>query len=69
MGKSRRTGLSKGVSIVCGSSFGVRQDSRPATKRVKLNRTRKELVKEKALHQAQLASKSLFKVLEHSFYA
>jgi hypothetical protein len=67
MGKSRRTGLSKGVSIVCGSSFGIRQSSGPATKRVKLNRTRKELAKEKALHQAQLASKSLFEVWKMVF--
>ena len=67
MGKSRRTGLSKGVMVVCGSSFGLRQSSRPATKRVKLNRTRKELAREKAQHQAQLASKSHFQVLEMIF--
>ena len=66
MGK-RKIGLSKGVSIVCGSSFGQRQLSLPTTKRIKLNRTRKELAKEKALHQAQLATKSLFEVLENGF--
>ena len=67
MTKPRGTGLSKGVSIVCGSSFALRQSSRPAMKRVKVNRTRKELAKEKALHQAQLASKLLFEVIENSF--
>ena len=54
---------------MCGSSFGLKQSSRLATKRVKLNRTRKELAKEKALHQAQLASKSLFEVYKMVFYA
>ena len=52
---------------MCGSSFGLRQASRPATKRVKLNRTRKDLEKEKALHQAKLAGKSLFEALENWF--
>ena len=69
MGKSRRTGLSKGVTIVCGSSFGLRQSSRSATKHVKLNRSRKELARDKALHQAQLASKSFFEVLGKVFYS
>ena len=69
MGKSQRTVLSKGVSIVCSSSFGLKQSSRPAMKRVKLNRNRKELAKEKALHQAQLPSKSLFEVYKMVFYA
>ena len=60
----KRSGLSSGVTVACGTSFGFRQQSQapaqPRTKRIKLNKSAKELADKKRREQAQIASKSFF---------
>jgi hypothetical protein len=58
----KSSGLSSGVKVVCGTSFGFRHQSQaqgqPRTKRIKLNKSAKELADKKRGEQAQIASKS-----------
>ena len=54
----KRSGLSSGVTVACGTSFGFRvQTHAPRTKRIKLNKSAKELADKKREEQAQIASK------------
>ena len=59
---TKRSGLSSGVTVACGTSFGFRHQSQsqaqPRTKRIKLNKSAKELANKKREEQAQIASKS-----------
>jgi hypothetical protein len=61
---AKRSGLSSGVTVACGTSFGFRHQSQaqrqPRTKRIKLNKTVKELADKKREEQAQIASKHPF---------
>jgi hypothetical protein len=56
----KRSGLSSGVTVACGTSFGFRHQSQaqPRTKHIKLNKSAKELADKKREEQAQIASKS-----------
>ncbi|PPQ92048.1 LOW QUALITY PROTEIN: hypothetical protein CVT25_005116 [Psilocybe cyanescens] len=55
---SKRNRLSSGVTVVCGTSFGIQQRLEGTQKRVRLNKSAKELVAEKAQYQTQLATLS-----------
>ncbi|PPQ92117.1 LOW QUALITY PROTEIN: hypothetical protein CVT25_007973 [Psilocybe cyanescens] len=52
---SKRHCLSSGVTIVCGTSFGIQQQLEGTQKHVRLNKSAKELAAEKAQYQVQLA--------------
>ncbi|PPQ94788.1 hypothetical protein CVT25_008390 [Psilocybe cyanescens] len=52
---SKRPHFSSGVTLVCGTSFGLCQPLQPTQKHVKLNKTSKQLANEKSQYQAQLA--------------
>ncbi|PPQ92047.1 hypothetical protein CVT25_005115, partial [Psilocybe cyanescens] len=52
---SKRNRLSSGVTVVCGTSFGIQRQLEGTQKRVRLNKSAKELAAEKAQYQAQLA--------------
>ena len=60
----KRSGLSSGVTVACGTSFGFRRPSQvqtqPRTKRIKLNKTAKELADKKCEEQVQIASKYFY---------
>jgi hypothetical protein len=64
MAKRKRTGLSSGVTVTCGTSFGFRHQSQAhgqlKKQRIKLNKSAKELAEKKREEQAQIASKSCF---------
>ena len=57
-------GLSSGVTVVCGKSFGFHHQSQaqrqPQTKWIRLNKSVKELADKKRKEQAQIASKHPF---------
>ena len=59
---AKRSGLSSGVTVTCGTSFGFRRQpqaqAQPRTKRIKLNKSAKEIADKKREEQAQIASKS-----------
>ena len=57
MPKRSRSGLSSGVTVTYGTSFGFRSQpqAQPRTKRIKLNKSAKELADQKREEQAQLA--------------
>lgn len=55
MAAGKRSRLSSGVTVVCGTSFGHRQPLEGSRKRVRLNKSHKELAVEKLRHQTQLA--------------
>jgi hypothetical protein len=59
---AKRSGLSSGVTVACGTSFGFRSQpqAQPQTKRIKLNKSAKELAVKKREEQAQIASKYNF---------
>ena len=63
----KRSGLSSGVTVACGTSFGFRYQSQtqapPKTKRIKLNKSAKELADKKREEQAQIASTSSYFIL------
>jgi hypothetical protein len=58
---AKRSGLSSGVTVACGTSFGFcrqsQSQSQPRTKRIKLNKSAKELADKKCEEQVQIASK------------
>jgi hypothetical protein len=56
MAKRKRTGLSSGVTVTCGTSFGFRHQSQAhgqlKKQRIKLNKSAKELAEKKREEQA-----------------
>jgi hypothetical protein len=62
---TKRSGLSSGVTVVCGTSFGFRSQpqAQRRTKRIKLNKSAKELANKKREEQAQIASTYYFSLI------